>query len=134
MAASAGQTMLTAGIAGSWNTGTEALGAADGVELIGQGTPGPTENAPAPAVFGTGVDQFTTDNYVRQPGLFGAASRVIRYTGTEDLLQAAARIEGQLTASLHVTDADYATAAPLLPSSNRRWAASSSTAGPPASK
>ncbi|KQQ82368.1 aldehyde dehydrogenase (NADP(+)) [Arthrobacter sp. Leaf137] len=114
VAASAGQTMLTAGIAGSWNTGTEALGAADGVELIGQGTPGPTENAPAPAIFGTGVDQFTT-NHVLHQEIFGAASLVIRYTGTEDLLRAAARIEGQLTASLHLTEADYATAAPLIP-------------------
>lgn len=114
VAACAGQTMLTAGIAGSWNAGTEALSGAAGVELIGQGTPGPTENAPAPAIFGTGVEQFTS-NHVLHQEIFGAASLVIRYTGTEDLLQAAARIEGQLTASLHLTEEDYPTAAPLIP-------------------
>ncbi|MCQ6269477.1 aldehyde dehydrogenase family protein, partial [Pseudarthrobacter sp. R1] len=58
VSACAGQTMLTAGIAESWNAGTKALGSAGGVQVIGQGTPGPTENAPAPTIFGTGVTEF----------------------------------------------------------------------------
>ena len=114
IAACPGQTMLTEGIATSWNTGTEALGKAAGVELIGQGTPGPTENAPAPAIFGTNVDQFVS-NQVLHEEIFGAASLVIRYTSVEDLLAAARRIEGQLTATLQLTEEDYATAAPLIP-------------------
>ncbi|HSU48343.1 MAG TPA: aldehyde dehydrogenase (NADP(+)) [Arthrobacter sp.] len=114
VAACPGQTMLTEGIANSWNTGTANLGAAAGVELIGQGTPGPTENAPAPTIFGTGVDQFTT-NHVLHEEIFGAASLVIRYASIDDLLQATARIEGQLTASLQLTDGDYPAAARLLP-------------------
>ncbi|MDQ0798815.1 aldehyde dehydrogenase (NADP(+)) [Arthrobacter sp. SLBN-112] len=114
IAASTGQTMLTEGIARSWNTGTEALGSGAGVALIGQGTPGPTENAPAPAIFGTGVDQFTT-NHVLHQEIFGAASLVIRYNSIEDLLTAAAGIEGQLTASLQLTEEDYPTAARLIP-------------------
>jgi len=69
--------MLTAGIAGSWNAGTEALSSAEGVSLIGQGTLGSTENAPAPAIFGTGVEQFTS-NHVLHEEIFGAASLVIR--------------------------------------------------------
>ncbi len=48
VAACSGQTMLTEGIASSWNAGAEALGKAEGVDVIGQGTPGGTENAPAP--------------------------------------------------------------------------------------
>ncbi|BCW17633.1 2,5-dioxovalerate dehydrogenase [Arthrobacter sp. NtRootA9] len=114
VAACAGQTMLTEGIAGSWTTGTEALSGAAGVELIGQGTPGPTRNAPAPAIFGTQVRDFVSNEVLHQE-IFGAASLVIRYAGTEDLIQAASRIEGQLTASLHLTEQDYATAAPLIP-------------------
>lgn len=114
VAACAGQTMLTEGIAKSWNAGTEKLGAATGVELIGQGTPGPTQNAPAPTIFGTDVDKFTS-NHVLHEEIFGAASLVIRYNSTEDLLQAASRIEGQLTASLQLTEADYPAAAPLIP-------------------
>ncbi|SEQ74895.1 aldehyde dehydrogenase (NADP(+)) [Arthrobacter sp. OV608] len=114
VSACAGQTMLTEGIANSWNNGTENLGTANGVQLIGQGTPGPTENAPAPAIFGTGVTEFTTNPVLHQE-IFGAASLVIRYSSVEDLLQATRRIEGQLTASLQLTEQDYPTAARLLP-------------------
>lgn len=114
VAACAGQTMLTAGIAKSWNDGTQALSNAAGVELIGQGTPGASANAPAPAIFGTGVDQFTA-NHVLHEEIFGSASLVIRYNSVDDLLQATSRIEGQLTASLHLTEEDYPTAAPLIP-------------------
>ncbi len=114
VSASAGQTMLTEGIAKSWNAGAENLGNAEGVQVIGQGTPGPTENAPAPTIFGTGVTEFTS-NHVLHEEIFGAASLVIRYSSVADLLQAAARIEGQLTASLQLTEEDYPTAARLLP-------------------
>jgi alpha-ketoglutaric semialdehyde dehydrogenase len=114
VSACAGQTMLTEGIAKSWNSGTANLGGADGVQLIGQGTPGPTENAPAPAIFGTGVTEFTS-NPVLHEEIFGAASLVIRYSSVEDLLQATRRIEGQLTATLQLTEEDYPTAARLLP-------------------
>ncbi|MHC6591369.1 aldehyde dehydrogenase (NADP(+)) [Arthrobacter sp. C152] len=114
IAASPGQTMLTEGIANSWNTGTLALGSADGVELIGQGTPGTTRNAPAPAIYGTQVRDFVT-NHVLHEEIFGAASLLIRYNSAGDLLEAAARIEGQLTATLQLTEQDYPTAAPLVP-------------------
>ena len=40
---------------------------------------------------------------------------MVRYSSTEDLLAAAKRLEGQLTATLQLTEEDYATAAPLLP-------------------
>lgn len=110
----AGQTMLTEGIAGSWHAGTRALGSADGVELLGQGTDGTAENAPAPAIFGTRVKDFVA-NHVLHEEIFGAASLVVRYGSTDELLQAAGRMEGQLTASLQLTEEDYPTAAPLIP-------------------
>jgi NADP-dependent aldehyde dehydrogenase len=110
----AGQTMLTEGIAGSWTAGAQALGSAAGVTLVGQGTAGPTENAPAPAIFDTQVTDFVTNKVLHQE-IFGAASLVIRYSSTAELLEAIGRLEGQLTASLQLTEADYATAAPLIP-------------------
>jgi NADP-dependent aldehyde dehydrogenase len=110
----AGQTMLTEGIAGSWTAGAQALGSAAGVTVVGQGTAGPTENAPAPAIFGTQVTDFVTNKVLHQE-IFGAASLVIRYSSTAELLEAIGRLEGQLTASLQLTEADYATAAPLIP-------------------
>ena len=47
--------------------------------------------------------------------IFGAASLVIRYSSTAELLEAITKLEGQLTASLQLTEEDYATAAPLIP-------------------
>ena len=114
VSACAGQTMLTEGIAGSWNAGTEALGSAAGVDVVGQGTPGPTENAPAPTIFGTHVSDFVS-NHVLHAEIFGAASLVIRYGSAEELIAATNRLEGQLTASLQLTEEDYPTAALLLP-------------------
>jgi alpha-ketoglutaric semialdehyde dehydrogenase len=114
VSACAGQTMLTAGIAGSWNSGTEALGAAGNVTVVGTGTAGPTENAPAPAIFGTDISNFNS-NEVLHAEIFGAASLVIRYSSAEELIEATNRIEGQLTASLQLTEEDYTTAARLIP-------------------
>ncbi|MEV7132926.1 aldehyde dehydrogenase family protein, partial [Arthrobacter sp. NPDC093128] len=114
VSACAGQTMLTEGIAGSWNTGATALGSAENVTVLGQGMAGPTENAPAPTIFGTDIADFVR-NHVLHEEIFGAASLVIRYTTTEELIGATNRLEGQLTASLQLTEEDYPTAAQLIP-------------------
>lgn len=114
VSACTGQTMLTAGIAGSWNAGAEALGNAAGVDVVGKGIEGATKNAPAPTIFGTQVRDFVT-NQVLHEEIFGAASLVIRYTTTDELLDAIHRLEGQLTATLQLTAEDYPTAAPLIP-------------------
>jgi NADP-dependent aldehyde dehydrogenase len=114
VSACSGQTMLTAGIAGSWNDGAAALGSAENVTVVGQGTPGPTENAPTPTIFGTGIADFV-GNHVLHAEIFGAASLVVRYSNAAQLIEATNRIEGQLTASLQLTEQDYPTAAQLLP-------------------
>ncbi|MGG5752169.1 aldehyde dehydrogenase (NADP(+)) [Zafaria sp. Z1313] len=114
-----GQTMLTRGIAGSWTEGVDALGAQSGVGLVGRGTEGGTENAPAPAVFGADVPTFLA-NEVLHAEIFGAASLIIRYRDAAELVAAARRLEGQLTATLHLTDEDHAVAAPLLPVLERK--------------
>jgi NADP-dependent aldehyde dehydrogenase len=54
-------------------------------------------------------------NHVLHEEIFGAASLVIRYGSVEELLEAITRLEGQLTASLQLTEEDYPTAAPLIP-------------------
>jgi alpha-ketoglutaric semialdehyde dehydrogenase len=110
----AGQTMLTEGIAASRNAGTEAMGSAANVSVVGQGAEGPTRNAPAPTIFGTDISDFVS-NRVLHAEIFGAASLVIRYSTTEELIEAVNRLEGQLTASLQLTEEDYPTAAHLIP-------------------
>ncbi|MFB0835821.1 aldehyde dehydrogenase (NADP(+)) [Arthrobacter halodurans] len=114
LSGAAGQTMLTKNMADSWTRGAEELAAQDGVDLVARGQDGPTENAPAPVVFGTDVPTFL-GNEVLHEEIFGAASLMIRYSSAEDLVAAARRLEGQLTATLHLTAEDRATVAPLLP-------------------
>ncbi|WP_211878284.1 aldehyde dehydrogenase (NADP(+)) [Pseudarthrobacter albicanus] len=114
VSACAGQTMLTGGIAASWNAGATALGSAENVTVVGQGKAGPTENAPAPTIFGTEIADFV-GNQVLHAEIFGAASLVIRYSNVAELVEATNRLEGQLTASLQLTDEDHPMAAQLLP-------------------
>ena len=45
---------------------------------------------------------------------------MVRYKSVEDLVEATGKLDGQLTASLHITEADYAAAAPLIPSLERK--------------
>lgn len=114
LSGSTGQTMLTKNMAGSWTKGAEALEAQAGVEVVARGQEGPTENAPAPTVFGTDVPTFLGNDVLHEE-IFGAASLVVRYSSAEDLVASARRLEGQLTVTLHLTEEDQATVAPLLP-------------------
>lgn len=114
-----GQTMLSGGIATAWQHGHDALQAAADVKLLGRGTEGPGENSPAPTVFTADLDVFIT-NPVLHEEVFGAASLVVRYKGIEDLIEATGKLEGQLTASLHITEDDYPAAAPLIPTLERK--------------
>lgn len=45
---------------------------------------------------------------------------MIRYKSIEDLVAATNKLDGQLTASLHVTEADYDAAGPLIPALERK--------------
>ncbi|MET4060259.1 alpha-ketoglutaric semialdehyde dehydrogenase [Arthrobacter sp. UYP6] len=112
--AAAGQTMLTKGIAASWQDGVGALGGQPGVELLASGSEGDTLNAPAPSIFSTDVATFLANDAL-QAEIFGAASLVIRYTCVDELAKAVRSMEGQLTATLHLAEGDYPAARGLLP-------------------
>lgn len=119
LARSTGQTMLTRGIADSWIAGVQALGAQENVTVVGRGRQGATRNAPAPTIYATTVPTLL-ENPVLHEEIFGAASLVIRYESASELLAAARRLEGQLTATLHLTRQDHPAVAPLLPVLERK--------------
>lgn len=112
--AASGQTMLTPSIASAWNDGVGQLTAQDGVEPTAQGTPGQTMNAPAPSIFSTGVEEFTANPALHEE-IFGAASLIVRYRDDAELHDAIRAMEGQLTATLHLAEADHERATALLP-------------------
>lgn len=109
-----GQTMLTPGIHDAWQAGVALLEGQPAVELVATGGAGAGENAPAPAVFTADVAAFLA-NPVLQREIFGAASLIIRYDDADQLVDAIGVLEGQLTATLHLREADYDIAARLLP-------------------
>ena len=109
-----GQTMLTRGIADSWTKGVSELESQERVDVVVRGQEGATENAPAPAIFASDVPELLS-NEVLHAEIFGAASLIIRYDDAAQLAQSARGLEGQLTATLHLEESDYATAAPLIP-------------------
>ncbi|MBX7445968.1 MULTISPECIES: aldehyde dehydrogenase (NADP(+)) [unclassified Arthrobacter] len=119
VAGCSGQTMLTQGIASAWHQGVDALSGTPAVTPLGHGIEGETQNAPAPAVFEAPLPEFLA-NPVLHDEIFGAASLVIRYETIEDLIRAAAQLEGQLTATLQLTESDHDEAARLLPTLERK--------------
>lgn len=109
VAGATGQTMLTPGIAEAYRSGTATLRDATGVRVVAEGSAA-GDLAPAPLVVETSVlDHPVTDE------VFGASGVVVRYDDVTDLLPRLEGLEGQLTATVHATDADTDAAAALLP-------------------
>ncbi|GGR54214.1 NADP-dependent aldehyde dehydrogenase [Nocardioides luteus] len=102
-----GTTMLTSGIASAYEKGTAALREVDGVTVVGEGTPGDTD-APAPQL----VEAVRLDGVTDE--VFGASGVVVRYDSVEELLPSLDSLEGQLTATVHATDADNEAAARVV--------------------
>lgn len=110
--AATGQTMLSPSIAEAWRTGASTRD--DHAEVAARGSDGDGPNAPAPVIHATDIDAFVA-NDVLHAEIFGAASLIVRYSDVAELPAAAARLEGQLTATIHLTDADTDQARALIP-------------------
>lgn len=107
--------MLGAGIRGAYDTGVGRLEKLDGVTEVARGG---DDSAIAcggrTALFVTDGDTFLA-NPSLQEEVFGPASIVVRARDTAQLKEIAQTIEGQLTATVHATPDDHATAGELLP-------------------
>lgn len=94
-----GALMLNSGICQSFQDSTKAIAAADGVETLAccSAAAGPGEAVPM--AFRVSVDDFLS-NPGLQGEMFGPATLIV--TGSRDkILAAVAKLEGQLTASVH---------------------------------
>lgn len=108
-----GQTMLTPSIAGAWRRGVDQLAAQPGVSALAQGSDGETLNAPGPRVFTVSVKDFAS-NAELQNEIFGSAALIVRYETPDQLIPVVADLEGQLTATLQMSDQDIETANALV--------------------
>jgi NADP-dependent aldehyde dehydrogenase len=112
LAAVPAQTMLTPGIQSAYTKGVDAL-AAHGASLVGVGVQGPGTCGQAHVFTVSGAD------FQANPALghevFGPSSIIVRCADMAEIAAIIAGMEGQLTATLHLAEADYAAARALIP-------------------
>lgn len=108
-------TMLHAGICQSYRSGLERVRSTGAVEVLGQSARAPeaAKTEAAAVVFAAAAADF-----LKHPGLheevFGPSTVVVRCRSLVELEEAARRLDGQLTATLHGTEADLAQARTLI--------------------
>ena len=109
----AAQTMLTRGIKSAYAKATAVLTGMDGAELVGTGAEGSATCGQAHVYTLSGAAFRENEDF--QDEVFGPSSLIVRCTGLDEIVQILAGLEGQLTATLHMAEADHAEAARLLP-------------------
>lgn len=111
---SAPATMLSPAIHDSFAKGVAALAGHDAVETIARGLPETGANQAVGALFQTTAAQFLADTALGNE-VFGSSSVIVRCRDMAELIEVIASLEGQLTATLQLDDADVAEARALLP-------------------
>ncbi|WP_296263732.1 aldehyde dehydrogenase (NADP(+)) [Pseudomonas sp. UBA6562] len=115
----AAQTMLTPGIASAYQHGIEALAAHARATTAASGQPTQSANQGQAQLFVTDAQAFLADKAL-QAEVFGAASLVVACASDAQMKAVAEHLEGQLTATLHLDDADFDAARALLPTLERK--------------
>lgn len=111
--------MLSDGIHKAFDRGVTALVEHAGVRTVARGLPASGVNRTPPAFFETSVAEFLADPRLAEE-VFGASSLLVRCKNIEELFAVTNALEGQLTAALHMDDADIETARALLPVLERK--------------
>ncbi len=108
-----GTTMLTPGIHSAFNSGVEKLGKEAGVTTLARGQNGATACAGQAALFETDAANFIA-NPALEDEIFGAASLIVRCADIAQFGQVAEHLDGQLTATMFLTEKDRDAAKALL--------------------
>ncbi|MDX7951909.1 aldehyde dehydrogenase (NADP(+)) [Lichenihabitans sp. Uapishka_5] len=113
MAETAAATMLTPGIAKAYEAGVSVLEDHAAVETLARGRAGEGLQGQA-GLFSTHADAFLTHPELGDE-VFGAAGLLVRCRDAAQLQAVLESLEGQLTAALHMVEADHPTVRTLLP-------------------
>lgn len=103
--------LLNGNIEGGFSDAIAATRAVAGVRTISAAAEADT---PAPVLFATDVQTFGTDADVLMSEMFGPAALIVTYRDEHELLEIAARLDGQLTATI-IGEDDDEIAADLIP-------------------
>ncbi|WP_454884679.1 aldehyde dehydrogenase (NADP(+)) [Sphingomonas oryzagri] len=114
LTAAAAATMLTPGIHAAYDKGVAALAGHDKVETVARGCPANGANQAQGALFRTDAASFLADAALGHE-VFGSSSVIVACRDLAEVRQVIAGLEGQLTATLILDEADEADAATLLP-------------------
>ena len=99
-------TMLNATICKSYTDSTVAVAATPGVETLARSANDAGPGQGAPAVFIVSIEDFLKSPHL-QHEMFGPATLIVHGT-VDDIEATILKLEGQLTASLHATEAELA--------------------------
>ena len=113
------QVMLTAGIHGAYDKGVAMLAANPAVETVARGVEGTGCNRGRAALFVTDAARFVADPELAHE-VFGASSIIVRARDMAEIAAVLTAMEGQLTATLQLDDADVDAARTLLPVLERK--------------
>jgi len=119
LAARVPTTMLTPGIHGAYCKGLERLRQSAQVQPVAEGLPPKGLFEAQSAVFRTDSQTFLANPSLEDEN-FGPSSLLIVCRDFADMRKVAARLAGQLTATLQLDEADHALAAELLPTLERK--------------
>ncbi|MFC0327235.1 aldehyde dehydrogenase (NADP(+)), partial [Halomonas organivorans] len=117
--ASAAQTMLTPGIHDAYVQGVDGLMQSSKAREVARGAAGEGPNACQSGLFVAAAEDFLSDEAL-QAEVFGATSLVVECADLDEVKRVAESLEGQLTATLQMDDADLDAARALLPTLERR--------------
>jgi NADP-dependent aldehyde dehydrogenase len=111
--------MLTAGIHSAYEKGVARLSDHQHVSMLARGAESSGKHCGRAALFSTTADALLKNPDVAHE-IFGASSVVVRCRDVAQLLSVLESLEGQLTATLHLTAQDETLAAQLLPVLERK--------------
>jgi alpha-ketoglutaric semialdehyde dehydrogenase len=118
LAEAAPGTMLTPGIHQAYCAGVEALARHPHVDTVARGKAGHNYQGQA-GLFSTDAAAFLGDAHLKEE-VFGSSSLIVRCPDEPALAAVVESLEGQLTASLHMSEADHEDARRLLPVLERK--------------
>jgi alpha-ketoglutaric semialdehyde dehydrogenase len=116
---SSAQTMLSPAIHNAYQHSTVYIAHNKHVETLAQGIGSDEPNTCRAVLYATNATAFLADPNLHEE-MFGAASLLVRCRDEQELLRVLHHLEGQLTATLHFTDADLPLARKLLPVLERK--------------
>jgi alpha-ketoglutaric semialdehyde dehydrogenase len=112
-------TMLTPGIHSAYQNGVERLAGNSKVREVARGQTCQGPHQCQAALFQTDAASFLADPDLEEE-IFGSSALVVRCPDVQTLRDVAEHLEGQLTATVHMEDADLETVRALLPTLERR--------------